>query len=579
MRFGGSRDAAALSAIGTSALMSAGPMASLPVWMQAGMAGIGAFQAVQRIASPILNRNGILGDSCIDFARKGFGNAKDGLHFGYALRDGRPITLQRKLIPYHQAVVGRSGMGKTVYLMWLIQQQVMAGGGLLMVDAKIDIDTLYLLNSILKWAGREHDLIVLNADDPSFGHTYNPIHDGDADEVSARCLALIPSTENQAGSDHYKQEANRGITTLVLALQRAGLAYNFLDLSILMNSPRALNYLIKQVPESDERTNLLLFLEGFKRGKALDPSKLKDTFGGIGGRMFMFGTGVFGKITNSYNPDLVLFDAIRQNKIVYTMLPVLGKDVAAINFAKMLVADLRSAAARIQKLPFEQKPSPVFLGLLDEAGAYTNMSWARAYEQFRSAQIALVAAMQTFANTDAVSPELTEMVLGNSFSKIFFGIGTDDTAVRAADFIGKRMGTVRGISEGGGVSESANLLRTSPEQTMGASSTFNYTEREQELHRVHPDHLKSLGIGEAIVNFGGADTTHIQVPYLKVSRELARAGRNVQINRLFRREQRGIALFDRASDFISGDDIGEMVRRGGDEGEHQGPQKKWDSLG
>ena len=82
MRFGGSRDAAALSAIGASALMAAGPLANLPVWLQAGMAGIGAFQAVQRIASPILNRNGILGDSCIDFAPKGIGNSPGGLHFG-----------------------------------------------------------------------------------------------------------------------------------------------------------------------------------------------------------------------------------------------------------------------------------------------------------------------------------------------------------------------------------------------------------------------------------------------------------------------------------------------------------------
>lgn len=380
MRFGGSRDAAALSAIGASALMAAGPLASMPVWLQAGMAGVGAFQAAQRVVSPILNRHGILGDSAIDIAPKGVGGALSGLHMGYALRDGRPIRLPPKLIPYHQAVIGRSGMGKTVYLMWLIQQQVMSGGGLLFVDAKIDIDTLYLLNSILKWAGREHDLIVLNADDPSFGNTYNPILYGDADEVAARCLSLIPSTENQAGSDHYKQEANRGISTLVMALQRAGLAYNFLDLSILMNSPRALNYLVGLVPESNEKTNLLLFLEGFKRGKGLDASKLKDTFGGIGGRMFMFGTGVFGKITSSYNPDLSLSNAIRHNKIVYTMLPVLGKDVAAINFAKMLVADLRSAAALIQKLPYEQKPNPDFLCLLDEAGAYTNMSWARAYQ-------------------------------------------------------------------------------------------------------------------------------------------------------------------------------------------------------
>ncbi len=582
MRLGGVRDAAGLSALGLSSLMATSSLSAAPIWAQGLLAASGGFQMADRLLSPYLARQGIIGESAIDYAPEGFMDALKGLNLGYAMKDGRPLQVPEHLIPYHQTVVGRSGGGKTVYLFWLILQQLLRGGGLLMVDAKLDIKTLYELNSLLKWAGRENDLIVLNPGDWSMSNSYNPLLFGDPDEVAQRPLSLIPSTENDPGADHYKQEANQGLTTLVMALQRAGLAFNFMDLSILMNSARALDYLVSQVPESDEKTNLLLWLEKFRRGKVIDVGKLKDTFGGIGGRMFMFGSGGFGKITSSYNPDLVLFDAIRQNKIIYVMLPILAKSVAATNFAKMLVADLRTAAAWVQsKLPDEEKPNPVFLGLLDEAGAYTSMDWSRAYEQFRSARISLISAMQTFANLDAVSPELTEMVLGNSFSKVFFGLGSQDTADRAAELIGKYYGVTRTMAEAGSRSESMNILRTSPEQTMGETASSTYSEREQEMHRVSPDLLKGLGLGEAIVNMGGKDTIHLKVPLFNFGRDLKKAGRDIKINSFFRREKRGIALFERASDFISSEDISEMTKRAKDDdgGARQGPKKSWVNMG
>ena len=105
-------------------------------------------------------------------------------------------------------------------------QQIQRGGGLAFIDGKLagdDIETIY---QYCCWAGREQDLLILNPGTPSMSNTYNPILRGDPDEVASRILSIIPSTENNPGADHYKQSANQGITTIVAALQAAGLAYN-----------------------------------------------------------------------------------------------------------------------------------------------------------------------------------------------------------------------------------------------------------------------------------------------------------------------------------------------------------------
>ena len=74
--------------------------------------------------------------------------------------------------------------------------------------------------------------------------------------------------------------------------------------------------------------------------------RLKETLGGIAGRLHAFGTGTFGEVGSSYSPDVRLFDSMMSNKITYVSLPTMGKDESARNFAKMLLADLRSAIAR-----------------------------------------------------------------------------------------------------------------------------------------------------------------------------------------------------------------------------------------
>lgn len=83
---------------------------------------------------------------------------------------------------------------------------------------------------------------------------------------------------------------------------------------------------------------------------------------------------------------------------------------------------------------------------MDELGSYAVQSLARPFEQGRSAQMALFPAAQTLANLDVVSPDFKEMVIGNTWTKIFFKIGTQATAVECADLIGMKIGVTKSLS-------------------------------------------------------------------------------------------------------------------------------------
>lgn len=480
-----------------------------------------------------------------------------GFLFGYCVDTGKPVFIPYADLMQHIFIAGMSGVGKTVLGSWLMFQQIRNGGGLAFVDGKLDKKTLVELWLMCVWAGREKDLLVINPGDPSMSNTYNPVLYGDADEVAARPLFLIPSTENNPGADHYKQSANQGLTTLVSALKRAGLAYNFIDLTILLMNPMALTYLENRVPPSKEKTALSLFLDQYrvtnKDGvSTIDMKKLKDTFGGIGGRLFQFGTGTFGEVMNTYSPEVNLYEAVRGNKIVYVMLPTMGKNEAATNFAKMFLADLRTAISWIQNLPDSEKPDPPYLAFLDEAGSYANMSLARPIEQSRSARIMLCPAVQTIANLEAVSPEFAQMILGSTWTKVFFKLGSHETALQAAEIMDKERRVQDSLSGGVGHGSSGKANAGAADQGVSESANLSFGERETEEYKVSPNDLKALDRGEAIIQLGGRRIYHVRVPKLDFTRQFMKEAGKVRLNHYRHKPVPGIELFKRAEKYLLG---------------------------
>jgi hypothetical protein len=478
------------------------------------------------------------------------GKPVQGLLIGYCCDSGKPVYISYDDLMRHLFILGESGVGKTVGELFLMFQQIQRGGGLLFIDGKIDAKNIEQLWHYCCYTGRPQDLLVINPDDPDCSNTYNPVLFGDADEKADGILQLIPSTETNPGADFYKQEAKQALTTLIRALQTARLAYNVIDLTVLLMNGNAMLELERKLadaaPGSDELKEYTLFLDKFRVAPnkdnpagGIDMKKLKDVFGGIGGRLYSFGTGKFGRIMNTYDPEVKIYEAIRQNKIIYIALPTMGKDTTARNFGRIVIADLRTSISWLQKLPEADRPWPPYLVFCDEAGSYVNDSWSRIPEQSRSAHVCFAPAVQTCANFQAISDELYEMVIGNAWTKLIFKVGTQATALEGAELIGKKIGVLRTLA--GTQTESANVsfLRHAPESNVGSGSSINIGEREQEMYIVTPDDLKGLDKGECVMVFGGDKLYNLRIPMMSFDRQTADRFGPFRVNRF---RMRGLTI-------------------------------------
>jgi hypothetical protein len=445
----------------------------------------------------------------------------DGMHLGYIVDTGEPLVIPMADWVRHAMIVGQSGVGKTVLGNWIMMQQIERGGGLLWIDGKLDPDNFAGLYAMCAHAGRLDDLRIISPGTPEFSNTYNPVLFGDPDEVAARLLATIPSSEGNAGTDYYRQAANQGLTVLTQAVQATGLAYNCADLAVLLMNPLAMRELEDTLTDGSEAKHALrVFLHQFRvpmkpgmPATEIDVKKLKDTFGGMGGRLNTFGSGKFGKVLNAYSPEVRLTEDMMANRIIYVALPTMGKQEAASNFGKLIIGDLRTAISKIQELPVQMRPNPSFICFCDEAGSYMTQAFSRIFEQARSARVVAIPAFQTKANLEEISAELRAMVSGNTLTKIFFKPGEDDTGEWMSDMIGTEFRTVYSISasRGIGISKKSAFITASPAGESDSGATA-FSESNEEMHRITGSELKRLGKGEAIVTFDGSKVYHIRIP-------------------------------------------------------------------
>lgn len=575
VKWGGPADTTALSALGGAMLLSTPYLASsAPMLATMGLSAAGASWIAWRLLGAIHAENVLPASLNLKSSVPpydpvtGFSPVHDrnlgknaGLLFGYITDTGEPVYLPDEYLTRHLFLAGMTGVGKTVGGSLYLFQQIQRGGGLLFVDGKLDSETQTQIYHFCKWCGREADFLMINPGNPEKSNTYNPILYGDPDEVADRCIALIPSTASNAGADYYKQEAKRALTIIFAAFKKLKKAYNFMDVSILLNSPKAVAELLTQLrrvaPGSEEEKQFALFVDAFykpdfKTGIPMfDVKEFKAMLGGIGSRMFQFGSGQFGKILNSYDPEVKLYDAIVERKVVFIALPTMGKSLTASNFAKMFLADLMTATSWIQALPKDERPNPPCFAFLDEFGSYVIEQIARLFEQARSARIILMPAMQTFANLKAISEELSEMVTGNTATKIFYRLGTTETATTASAIIGKKAGVAKSLSTNQSKSRSQSFLAVTPESGVGDGGSRGDGEREQEVDRVTPLQLMSLAEGECIMTYQGKHLYNLRTPMLDLTPQDKRRLGPLKINRFRRNFVQGMDYFKNIDRYLS----------------------------
>jgi len=442
-----------------------------------------------------------------------------GLRFGYTRDNNLAADVADVFLTRHTAIIGQSGVGKTTLGEYLLWQQIARGGGFVFIDAKLDADTRDKLGFMMDLAGRSADMYLLNVDNPENSNSYNPILQGDSDEVASRLLNLLPSADNNPGADFYRQTTNYALTVIIGALQASKRRYHFQDITILLQSGRALAELERMIPPgTPQRMAYQLFLDQFrkktKEGVTIDVDRVKQVLGGMAGRMATFAQGKFGRVFNNYAPEIDLTDIVINNKCLYVMLPTMGKDTAALNLGKMILSDLRTAVYNVQALKKIYRPNPPFVVFADEMGSYVMPGIARLFEQARSANICMIPAFQSFANLSVVSPDFSDIIVQNTWNKVFFKFASKDSPEQAAEIIGKVKKYAYSLSVSEQQGESANNLRATPQGSASKGGGMSESFREQEEFRVTPDQLKSIGMGEAFL-MSGPRIFHINTPMLE----------------------------------------------------------------
>lgn len=525
----GRKDAWALMGIGAGAAaanpwMAGDPLAALTM---GGPALGGAWLAWQKAndwldRTDTQSREGFILPS--DEINGDYMSTKKGIRFGYTRDNGLPADVEDAYMTRHSAIIGQSGVGKTVLGESILWQQIVRGGGYIFIDAKLDAETRDRLALMHALTGRADEFYVLNVDKPESSNTYNPILKGDPDEVASRLLNLLPSSESSPGADFYRQSANHALTAIVGALKAAKKRYHFSDLSILLQSARAMAELERLVPAgSPEKMVLQVFLDQFrkksKEGVQIDVDRVKQVLGGMSGRIALFAQGKFGRVFNTYTPEIDLTDIVINNKCLYVMLPTMGKDTAALNLGKMILSDLRTAVYNVQALKKVDRPNPPFIVFADEMGSYVMPGIARLFEQARSAQICMLPAFQSFANLSVVSPDFADIIIQNTWNKVFFKFASKDSPEMAAEIIGKTKRFAMSMSKSENEGESSNNLRATPQGNASKGGGLSESWRETEEFRVTPDQLKSVGMGECFL-MSGPRIFHIKTPMLKLPEPL-----------------------------------------------------------
>jgi hypothetical protein len=433
-------------------------MLSPPAWvtvaMLSGAIGVAVALSARRVAR----------------ARSGQATALgDGVALGVDA-DGRQVVLSDQQLSAHGLILGASGAGKSTTLLRILTDHIGRNRPVIALDMKGSPSFAAELQAAAAAAGRP--FVLWSIDGPNH---YNPLSNGNPTELKDRLIATERFSE-----PHYKRAAERyaQMALGVLAHAHPGRPPTLAEVVAAMDPrrmPRMLrdlprpvaaqvqDYLAELTPDQVSaakglRTRLALMAES-AAGPFLEPAR--DSGGQVDLRAALSGEPV------------VLFSL---NSARYPGL--------AAQLGTMVVQDLVSATGE-RLAEADVAPLPHALIGIDEFSALGSDHLIQLVARGREPGLSVVVATQEFADMDRAAPGLRDQLLGNAAVKIIHRQDVPDSALTAAQLAGTEQVWERTIQTGGGV--------------LGRYDTRRSSRRQVERFVIHPNQIKRLTTGEAIL--------------------------------------------------------------------------------
>jgi len=330
----------------------------------------------------------------------------------------------------HTLVVGPTGYGWSTLLEALAVQQVIRGGGLLVLDSRSDLHMPRLLQQATRSAGRTDNFTLL-LDDSQEPLNLDVVDydlfagDNIADIADRLMAAALPPSDNNPGADFYRSQCREFLSISLNAMKAAGMPLNLKQLAsqvLEIEQLAALAEKVKDVPEVGEQITKFLerFIKRTKNGTELDAAAYRNgqAFSALISRLFLLTSEKRSatRRTRNFSVEQVL----KQGQVGYvTGCCTDNKNglVRGVLNELMRVFDLRRAeqsrSGRTTEHPF-LLVVPNLTSVLD-AGAIR-----RLLQTAVEANVALVFHVSSLSVLDEVSTSFADDVLTNTRLKVFF---------------------------------------------------------------------------------------------------------------------------------------------------------------
>jgi conjugal transfer pilus assembly protein TraD len=354
----------------------------------------------------------------------------------------------------HTLVLGAAGAGKTVTMTGIAVHGVEHGMGAVLIDPKEDPKMLEHARDVAEREGRPFVHWT-----PQGSVVYNPYANGSDTEIADKLLA-----GEQWSEPHYLRQAQRYIGHEVRVLRQAGIVVSLANVVRYLDLDE-LEVLVRGLPEQRVE-KVTAYLESLTPAQQTGLSGVRD-------RLAVMAESDVGCWLDPETEGVASFNLrqmIERRAVVYFSLESDRRPLLAHMLGAAIVQDLQSAVAALQGRPI---PTVV---VIDEFSALAAEQVSRLFGRARAAGMSLLLGTQELADLRVAGEGLQDQVMGNLTSLIAHRQVVPASATLIADVAG----------------------------TQGAWSTTMHSDGKGTRSRgreytVHPDEIKSLPLGHAVV--------------------------------------------------------------------------------
>jgi conjugal transfer pilus assembly protein TraD len=381
---------------------------------------------------------------------------------------GRGVQIGEHELSAHGLILGASGAGKTTTLLAILSAEVQRGRPVVAIDMKGSPSFTATLAEAAAAAGRRIKVWTLDG-----GAYWNPLAHGNATELKDKLISTERFTE-----PHYMRAAERYVQTVlqVLAAAHRDRSPTLHEVVALMD-PARLTATLRHVDRP-----LRERVQDYRAG--LTPDQL-SAIRGLETRLAVVTeshTGAFlAPPADPRAPVIDLREALAGPDVVVFSLNSSRYGHLAAQLGTLVVQDLVSASGELVERP---RAGLAVIGI-DEFSGLGSDHVAALLARGRESGMPVLVATQELVDLNRASPGLEDLVLGVTAVKIVHRQEVPESARKVALMAGTELAWDETRQTGGGL--------------FGAYDSGRGTRRQIERYIVHPNEIKTLRTGEAVV--------------------------------------------------------------------------------